>query len=98
MMTERTPAAPEARRTQVALSQLDSMHETSTLSATEASFVSPRELAQMLGITIDSVYRLVARRALPVYRVLRRILFRRSEVERWLAAHRTDSRNPELWQ
>lgn len=74
------------------------MHETTSLAATEASFVSPRELARTLGVTVDSVYRLVARRALPVYRVLRRIMFRKSEVERWLAAHRTNPRDPEIWQ
>jgi len=71
---------------------------TETISLPAASFVSPRELSRMLGVTVDSVYRLVARRALPVYRVLRRIMFRRSEVEHWLTAHRTAPRDPEVWQ
>lgn len=74
------------------------MTETSTLPTGEATFVSPRELAQTLGISIDTVYRLIARRALPVYRVLRSILVRRDDVERWLASHRTDARNPDLWR
>lgn len=100
MLNEQVPAAaPTTAPThRVAHSQPDSMHETSTLSATEATFVSPGELAHMLGISIDSVYRLVARRALPVYRVLRRVLFRRGEVERWLDSHRTDARHPDLWR
>ena len=74
------------------------MTETSTLPTGDATFVSPRELAQTLGISIDTVYRLIARRALPVYRVLRSILVRRDDVERWLASHRTDARNPDLWR
>lgn len=74
------------------------MTETQALPTTEALFVSPRELAAWLRVSIDCVYRLAAKRALPVYRVLRRILFRRSDVERWLAAHRTDPRDPHLWR
>ncbi len=92
-------AAPsEAPTHRVAHSQPAPMSETPTLPPGEASFVSPREIAQTLGITIDSVYRLIARRALPVYRVLRRILLRREDVERWLATHRTDARDPDLWR
>lgn len=71
---------------------------TETISLPAASFVSPRELSRMLGVTIDSVYRLVARRALPTYRVLRRILFRRSDVDHWLTVHRTNPRDLDLWQ
>lgn len=74
------------------------MTETSTLPPGEASFVSPRELARTLGVTIDSVYRLVARRVFPAYRILRRILLRRQDVERWLATHRTDASNSDLWR
>ena len=74
------------------------MTETNSLPATEAAFVSPRELASLLRVSIDCVYRLAAKRILPAYRVLRRILFRRSDVERWLAAHRTDPRDPDLWR
>lgn len=100
MLNEQVPAAaPTTAPThRVAHSQPDSMTETSTLPQGEASFVSPRELARTLGVTIDSVYRLVARRVFPAYRILRRILLRREDIERWLATHRTDARDPELWR
>lgn len=82
----------------VELSQPTPMTETQSLPATEVFFVSPGELAALLRVSIDCIYRLAAKRILPAYRVLRRILFRRSDVERWLAAHRTDPRDPDLWQ
>ena len=63
-----------------------------------ATFVSPRELACLLRVSIDCIYRLAAKRTLPTYRLLHRTLFRRSDVERWFAAHRTDPRDPELWR
>jgi excisionase family DNA binding protein len=100
MLNEQVPAAAPivAPTHRVAHSQPDPMTETSTLPPGEASFVSPRELARTLGVTIDSVYRLVAKRVFPAYRILRRILLRRSDIERWLVAHRTDPRDPTLWQ
>lgn len=72
------------------------MTETSILPG--GTFVSPGELASTLRVTIDCIYRLAAKRSLPTYRILRRVLFRKSDVERWLAAHRTDPRDPDLWQ
>lgn len=99
MLEERNPSASlKAPGASVDLSQPTPMNETQALPAPEALFVSPRELAAWLRVSIDCVYRLAAKRALPAYRVLRRILFRRSDVERWLAAHRTDPRDPELWR
>ncbi len=74
------------------------MTETISLPAGDVTFVSPAELARHLRVSIDCIYRLVAKRVLPAYRVLRRILFRRTDVERWLNAHKTEPRNPELWQ
>ncbi|MBI5515246.1 MAG: helix-turn-helix domain-containing protein [Deltaproteobacteria bacterium] len=74
------------------------MTDTCSLPTGDLAFVSPKELARHLRVSIDCIYRLVAKRALPAYRVLRRILFRRVDVERWLAAHRTDPRDPELWR
>lgn len=74
------------------------MTDTYPLPADELAFVSPKELAQHLRVSIDCVYRLAAKRVLPAYRVLRRVLFRRQDVTRWLDSHRTDPRNSELWQ
>ena len=74
------------------------MTDTFSLPAGDFTFVSPKELARHLRVSIDCIYRLVAKRILPTYRVLRRILFRRADVARWLESHRTDPRNPELWR
>lgn len=74
------------------------MIETISLPAGDVSFVSPAELARHLRVTIDCVYRLAAKRVLPAYRILRRILFRRRDVERWIESHKTDPRDPSLWQ
>jgi len=74
------------------------MNETIPLPASELAFISPKQLANLLHVTTDCIYRLVARRALPTYRVLRRILFRRTEVERWLKTHRTDSSDSNTWE
>lgn len=90
-------ASPETPRQPIEPSQPESMIETSMLPG-GAVFVSPRELACLLRVSIDCVYRLAAKRTLPSYRMLRRVLFRRSDVERWLAVHRTDPRDPELWR
>ncbi len=74
------------------------MTETISFPTSDVAFVSPQELARLLRVTTDCIYRLVAKRVLPSYRVLRRILLRRADIERWLAAHRTDPRDSELWQ
>jgi len=74
------------------------MYENTLHSARDGLFVSPAELARLLRVTTDCIYRLAAKRTLPVYRVLRRVLFRRDDVERWLAHHRTTPQDPELWQ
>lgn len=91
------PAVAKTPGQQGDLSQ-PTMTETISLSAGDSSFVSPRELAHLLRVTTDCIYRLVAKRTLPVYRVLRRILFRRSDVEHWLSSHRTEVRDTDLWQ
>lgn len=97
MILEHVGSAPiEVPTQQVEPSQ--SMTETIPLPAGDTPFVSPRELAQHLRVTTDCIYRLVAKRALPVYRVLRRILFRRSDVEHWLGAHRTEPRDKDIWR
>ena len=57
-----------------------------------SAFLSAREVSLLLGIAIISVYRLVARRELPVHRFLRRLKFRRDEVLAWAEAHRSNGR------
>lgn len=74
------------------------MIETISLPAGDVAFVSPAELARHLRVSIDCIYRLAAKRVIPAYRVLRRILFRRRDVERWIESNKTESRNPDLWR
>jgi excisionase family DNA binding protein len=99
MLLSQIPESPsEAPRFPGVPSQPEPMTDNISLPASNLAFVSPLELARLLRVTTDSVYRLVARRSLPVYRVLRRILFRRTDVERWLEAHKTDPRDHDLWR
>lgn len=51
-------------------------------------FLNIRELSDLLRATPITIYRLVRRRALPVYRVCKRILFRRIDVEAFMATQR----------
>ncbi len=62
-----------------------------------SEFLSARDVAQYLGVATVSVYRLAERRVLPVYRVLRKLLFRRSDVLAWVETKRTESRDHTLW-
>lgn len=59
-------------------------------------FLDVRELAAMLRVAPITIYRLVKRRALPVHRAVRRILFRRTDVEVFLDAHRFSPGTPVL--
>jgi len=48
------------------------------------------EVAKMLGVAKITIYRLLDRRAFPVYRVGRRLRFREEEIEEYLAKVRCD--------
>ena len=63
-----------------------------------SEFLSARDVARYLGVATVSVYRLAERRALPVYRVLRKLMFRKSDVLAWVETKRTEPRDPALWQ
>jgi excisionase family DNA binding protein len=47
--------------------------------------LSVKELAEFLGLSPHTVYRLSARRLIPVQRIRRRVLFVPSRIEAWLA-------------
>ena len=81
---------------QVALSQ--PMTDTVPLAQEFSEFLSVRDVARYLGIATVSVYRLVERRAIPVYRVLRKLLFRRCDVSAWIETKRTEPRSTPLCQ
>ncbi len=84
-----------AAQPQVAPSQ--SMSYDLSLTKDSSEFLSVKEVARHLGVATVSVYRLAERRALPVYRVLRKLLFRRSDVLAWLESKRFAPRDPALW-
>lgn len=57
------------------------MTETAQMTlSTDLDFLNVHEVAQVLRCAPISVYRLIARRALPVYRACRKILFKRTDV------------------
>ena len=74
------------------------MNHANVLDVANPEFVTVEDLARLFGVATVTIYRLVARRALPTYRLVRRILFRRSDIERWLDAQRTEPRDPRLCQ
>jgi excisionase family DNA binding protein len=47
--------------------------------------LSVKELADLLGVSPHTVYRLSAQRLIPVQRIRRRVLFVPSDVQEWLA-------------
>ena len=51
--------------------------------------ISTDGLAAMLGVSRMTVYRLIERRALPVYRVCRRIRFKLEDVQNFIEDQRT---------
>ncbi len=56
----------------------------------QKEFLSVRELQRWLGISRSKSYELIqlGPDSLPAYRIGRRLLVRRSEVEKWLENHR----------
>jgi excisionase family DNA binding protein len=61
-----------------------------TLSA-DFDFLNVTEVSRVLRCAPISVYRLIARRALPVYRACRKILFKRADVLDYLERSRSDT-------
>lgn len=84
------PSSPQAAHSQ-------SMTYTLPLVRDSSEFLSARDVAQYLGVATVSVYRMAERRVLPVYRVLRKLLFRRRDVLAWVESKRSAPRDPKLW-
>ena len=70
------------------------MNQPISLTGDSSEFLSVRDVSRLLGVATVSVYRLAERRVLPVYRLLRRLLFRRREVLEWIESKRTAPREP----
>ena len=56
----------------------------------DLDFLNLREVAAVLRVAPVSIYRLIAKRALPVYRTCRKVLFKKSDVLDYLEQHRKD--------
>jgi excisionase family DNA binding protein len=54
--------------------------------------LSVGKVAEMLGVATVTVYRIVARRELPVYRIARKIAFKESDVIAWVEKCKTEAR------
>lgn len=65
------------------------MTETAQIAlSADFDFLNVSEVAQVLRCAPISVYRLIARRALPVYRACRKVLFKRVDVLEYLERSR----------
>jgi excisionase family DNA binding protein len=70
-------------------SQLKNMTETAQITLdTDLDFLNLKEVATILRVTPISVYRLIAKQSIPVYRACRKILFKRKDVVDYLEQHR----------
>lgn len=94
MPVSAAPSQEPAPTTQGALSQ--PMIHTLSLGQGDAMFLSVREVSRFLGIAKVSVYRLAERRALPVYRILRKLVFRKEDVLSWVQSLRTAGRDEDV--
>jgi len=53
-----------------------------------------KEAAPILGVSVFTVRKLVRERAVPFYRVGRRVVLDREDLERYLRQHRVEPREP----
>ena len=60
----------------------------------DLDFLSLKEVAAILRVAPISIYRLIARKALPVSRPLRKILFKKTDVLDYLERSRSGSTKP----
>ena len=58
------------------------------MAQTEAEFLMAEEVAKRYHVSLVTVRRWTAERRIPFYRVGRRILFKRGELEDWMAGYR----------
>ena len=57
----------------------------------ERSTLTVEETATYIGVSVDMVYKLVRERALPHFRIGRRILFKRKAIDRYIEQRIEDS-------
>lgn len=62
-----------------------------TLSDPRPEFLNLKEVAMILRLAPVSIYRLIAKQALPVYRASRKVLFKKTDVIAYLERSCTDA-------
>lgn len=67
--------------------QSNNMNETAAVDA-DLDFLSLKEVAVILRVAPISIYRLIAKQSIPVYRACRKILFKKKDVLEYLESHR----------
>ena len=65
------------------------MHENIARPRDGSEFFGVRQVAELLSVSRLSVYRLVEQGLVPVYRILRCVRFKRSDIVNFLAKRRT---------
>ncbi len=74
-----------------ALRQQKIMTETISIAPdADLEFLNLKEVAGILRVAPISIYRLIAKRTIPVYRACRKVLFKKKDVLEYLAQHRSD--------
>jgi len=53
-------------------------------------FISPKELKEVLGISLPTIYRLIDSRKLPAFKIGNSLRFLREDVLAYLESHRID--------
>jgi len=79
-MTEKTVGLSEKELRQLQHETLNELLATLDVDV----FLSKRQASQYLSISISFLEKLMAEEALPYYRVKKKVLFRKHEIDRWI--------------
>lgn len=55
-------------------------------------YLTPEELAEMLGVSKLTIYGWTSRRAIPFYRIGRLVRFRQEDVDSWIQENKIEPR------
>ena len=72
---------------------LDKQMDNSSTSSVQDRWLSVEELAGYLGIKRDTVYKWIARRAMPAHKVGRLWKFRKEEIDEWVRSGAASGRD-----
>lgn len=95
-MLNSSVSADASQDESAAVAPSQSMNHAMSIGEWDTTLLTVQDVSNLLGVACVSVYRLVARHALPTYRVLRRIRFRREDVLAWIETNRTPVRSPRV--